>query len=110
LDCEAIVKSVVGETHEHVRHVPKDELGDAKCMPNIKNVATAQKSKFSKPLFMEARAFMHGAKKGDTLFIYAFLATIVKPQHEIPSQYKATRMCLKRRMLTPYQNINHMIV
>jgi len=50
---------MVGETHEHVRHVPKDELGDAKCMPNIKNLASAQKSKFSKSLFMGANAFMH---------------------------------------------------
>jgi hypothetical protein len=70
---------MVGETHEDVHHVPNDELGEAKCMLNLKNLVNAQKSKFSKPLFMGARAFMHGAKKGDALLIYVFLATIFKP-------------------------------
>jgi len=80
---------MVGETHEPICHVFKDESNEVKCMPNLKNLVGAQKSKFSKPLFMGAKAFMHVAKKGDAFLIYAFLVADVEPQqHEIPFQYK----------------------
>ncbi len=87
LDCEATITSMVGETHEHVRHVPKDKQGETKCIPNFKNLVGAQKSKFFKPLFMGTRALMHVAKKGDAFLIYVLLAIDVRPQqHEIPYQ------------------------
>jgi hypothetical protein len=101
---------MVGETHELVHHVLKDDLGDVEHTPNLKNLANATKSKFSKLLFMGARAFIHVTKKGDALFIYAFPTTNVgSQQHEIFLNTKITRMCLERKMLTLYQNINHMI-
>jgi hypothetical protein len=61
-------------------------------------------------LFVGAKAFMQIAKKGDAFlsmffphqmlnhFIMRFLISI-----------RNSKMCLKRRMLTPYQNIVHMI-
>jgi hypothetical protein len=88
LDCEATITSMVGETHELVYHVFKNNLGEIERMRNLKNLDGAQKSNFSKLLFMRAWAFMHVVKKGDAFFIYVFLATNVGPQHEIPSQYK----------------------
>jgi hypothetical protein len=89
LDCEAIVTSMVGETHKLVRHVFRKKLGEAKRMPNFKNLDGAQKSSFSKFLFMKAWAFMHAVKKGDAFFIYTLPTTNVgSQQHEIPSQYK----------------------
>jgi hypothetical protein len=100
---------MVGETHELVCHVFKYDLGEVEHMPNLKNLASAQESKFSK-LFMGAGAFVHVIKKGDAFLIYAFLAKNARPQqHEILLNTKVTRMCLKRKMLTLYQNINHMI-
>jgi hypothetical protein len=42
------------------------------------NLVDAPKSKFSKSLFMGAKAFMHVAKKGDALFIYAFPTTNIR--------------------------------
>jgi hypothetical protein len=88
---------------QHVHHVFKNKLGEAKHMKNLKNLVNAQKSKFSTLLFMGMKTFMHAVKKGDAFFIYALPAINIEPQqHEIPFQTKATRMCLKRRMLTPY--------
>jgi len=67
----------------------KDELDGAKCMSNLKYLVGAQKSKFSKQLFMGVREFMHVAKKGDAFLIYVLLATNARSQqHEISSQYK----------------------
>jgi hypothetical protein len=77
---------MVVETHEHVCHVFKDNSGEVECKPNLKNLASAQKSKFSKPLFMGPRAFIHVAKKGDAFCIYALPTIDASPQqHEIPS-------------------------
>jgi len=100
----------VGETHKVVRHVFKNNLGEVKRMPNFKNLDGAQKSNFSKFLFMKAWAFMHAAKKGDAFFIYA-LPTTMSGHNNMKSllNTKTIMMCLKRRMLTFYQNINHMI-
>jgi hypothetical protein len=42
-------------------------------MPNFKTLVGAQKSKFFKPLFTGAKAFMHATNKGDALLIYALL-------------------------------------
>ncbi len=66
-------------------------------MLNFKNLVGAQKFKFSKPLFMGVRAFMHATKKGDAFFIYALLAINVGPQqHEIPFQYKGYKNVFKK--------------
>jgi hypothetical protein len=101
---------MVGETHELLCHVFKYDLGEVEHMPNLKNLVGAHESKFSKLLFMGVGAFMHVIKKGDAFFIYALLAKNAMPQqHEILFNTKVTRMCLKRKMLKPYQNINHMI-
>jgi hypothetical protein len=101
---------MVGETHELVCYVFKYDLGEVEHMPNLKNLACVEESKFSKLLFMRVRAFMHVIKKGDAFFIYALLAKNAMPQqHEILFNTKVTRMCLKRKMLTLYQNIDHMI-
>jgi hypothetical protein len=62
---------MVDEAHELVRHMLKNKLGEAKHMPNLKNLVGAQKSKFFKPLFMGVKAFMHVANKGDAFLIYA---------------------------------------
>jgi hypothetical protein len=59
---------MVGETHKLVCHVFKNNLGEVECMPNFKNFDGAQKSIFSKLLFIKAWAFMHVAKKGDAFF------------------------------------------
>jgi hypothetical protein len=93
---------MVGETHEHVCHVFKDNLGEVECKPNFKNLASAQKSRFSKPLCMGPRAFMHATKKGDALLIYALHATDATPQqHEIPFQYKGYKdVCEKKNVDT----------
>jgi hypothetical protein len=94
---------MVGETHEPIHHVFKDDMGDAESTPNLKNLADALKSKFSKPLFMGARAFVHAAKKRDALFIYAFPTTNVgSQQHEIFLNTNITKMCLKINVLTLY--------
>jgi hypothetical protein len=79
-------------------NVFKDYLGEVKCMPNLKTLASAQISKFSKSLFMKAKAFMHVAKKGDAFFVYALPTTNAKPQkHEIPSQYKNYKNVFKKK-------------
>jgi hypothetical protein len=65
---------MVGETHELVCHVFKYDLGEIEHMPNLKNLACAQESKFSKLLFMKVGAFMHVIKKGDAFLIYPLLA------------------------------------
>jgi uncharacterized membrane protein YvbJ len=76
----------------------KDDLGEVKCMPNLKNLASAQKSKISKSLFMKAKAFMHVAKKGDAFFVYALPTINVKPQkHEVSSQYKDYKNVFKKK-------------
>jgi hypothetical protein len=64
---------MVDETHELVRHMLKDNSGEAKHMPNFKNLVGAQKSKFVKPLFTGARAFMHATNKGNAFLIYALM-------------------------------------
>jgi hypothetical protein len=64
---------MVDETHELICHMLKDNLGEAKHMPNFKNLVGAQKSKFFKPLFTRARAFMHVANKGNAFLIYALM-------------------------------------
>jgi hypothetical protein len=80
---------MVDETHEHAHHVLKNKLGEVEHVTNLKNLVSAQKSKFSTPLFMETKTFMQATKKRDAFFIYALPTTNVKPQqHEIPSQYK----------------------
>jgi hypothetical protein len=98
LDCEATITSMVGETHEPICHVLKDELNESKHMPNHKNLVSAQKSKFSKSLFLGVRAFMHAIKKGGAFFIYALLATDVMPQqHEILSKYKGYKDVFEKK-------------
>jgi hypothetical protein len=83
--------------------VLKYDLGEVEHMPNLKNLYSAQESKFSKLLFMGVGAFVHVIKKGDAVFIYALLAKNARPQqHEILLNTKVTRMCLKRKMLTLY--------
>ncbi len=78
----------------------KDESNGAKCLSNLKYLVGAQKSKFSKPLFMGVRAFMHVAKKGDAFLIYVLLATNVRSQqHEISSQYKGYRDVFEKKNL-----------
>jgi hypothetical protein len=110
LDCKAIVTSMVGETHEHVRHVLKDNLGEVERKPNFKNLASAQKSKFSKPLFMGSMAFMHAIKKWmHFLFMHFLQHMLIHNNMRFLLNIKATRMCLKRKMLTPYHGIDHMI-
>ncbi len=87
----------------------KYESNGAKCMSNLKYLVGAQKSKFSKPLFMGMRAFMHVAKKGDAFLIYVLLATNARSQqHEISSQYKGYRDVFEKKNLNIYHNINHM--
>jgi hypothetical protein len=54
LDCEATNTSMVGETHELICHVFKNNLGEVEHMPNFKNLDGAQKFNFSKLLFMRA--------------------------------------------------------
>jgi hypothetical protein len=76
----------------------KDASNGAKCMPNLKNLVGAQKSKFYRPLFMGMKAFMYATKKGDAFFIYAFFAIDVKSQqHEILFQYKAYKDVFERK-------------
>jgi hypothetical protein len=70
---------MVGEAHEQVHHVLKNKLGEVEHMTNLKNLVSAQKSKFSTPLFMGMKTFMQATKKGDAFFIYTFFATYVKP-------------------------------
>jgi hypothetical protein len=56
---------------------------------------------------------MHVTKKGDAILIYVFHTQDVEShQHEMLLQYKLknTRMCLRKRILTPCWNINHIIV
>jgi hypothetical protein len=56
----------------------------------------------------ENKAFMHVAKKGDVFFIYVFpIVDVRSHQHEIIFQYKNTNICLKKKMLTPSWNIDH---
>jgi hypothetical protein len=87
LDYEATITSMVGETYEHVRYVSNDKSGEANCMLNLKNLVGGQKSKFSKPLFIGAKACM--LQKKGMIFIYVLLAIDTKPQqHDIHSQYK----------------------
>jgi hypothetical protein len=73
LDCEATVTNTVDETHEFVCHMLKKKLREVEHMPNLKNLASAQISKFFKPLFKGVRAFMHAANKGDAFLIYAHM-------------------------------------
>jgi hypothetical protein len=89
---------MVGKTHGHVHHVLKNKLGEVEHMTNLKNLVSAQKSKFSTPFFMGTKTFMQATKKGDAFFIYALLATDVKPQqHEIPSQYKGYKDVFEKK-------------
>jgi hypothetical protein len=77
---------MVSETYEHVCHVLKNDSSEIEHKPNFKNLVGAQKSKFSKPLFMGPSAFMHVVKEGDAFLIYALLAIDANPQqHEILS-------------------------
>jgi hypothetical protein len=72
--------------------------GEVEHKLNIKNFVGAQKSKFSKLLFMEPRAFMHVAKKGDAFLIYALLAANANPQqHEIPFEYKGYKDVFEKK-------------
>jgi len=54
-------------------------------------------SKFSKPLFMGAKGFMHTTKKEDAFLIYALLVINVRPRHEIPSQYKGYKDVFEKK-------------
>jgi DNA-directed RNA polymerase subunit N (RpoN/RPB10) len=59
---------------------------------------------------MGAKAFMCITKKGDAFLIYTLPITHVgRQQHDILFNTNVTRMCLKRRMLTHYQKIDHMV-
>jgi hypothetical protein len=67
-------------------------------MLNLNNLVGAQKSKFSKPLFIGVKTFVHVVRKGDEFFIYALIAIDVKPQqHEIHSQYKDYKDVFKKK-------------
>jgi hypothetical protein len=64
----------------------KDESNWVKRLPNLKNLFSAQKTKFSKPLVMGVKGFMHVTKKGDAFFIYALPVIDARSQqHEIMS-------------------------
>ncbi len=67
LDCEAIIINMVGETREPIHHVFKNKWGEVEHMINLKNLGSAQKSKFS-TLFMGKKTFMHTTKKGYAFF------------------------------------------
>jgi hypothetical protein len=48
--------------------------------------------------------------RGDAFFIYTFPSTNVEHVHmKFLPRPKNSRMCLKRKMKTPYLNIDHMI-
>jgi hypothetical protein len=55
-----------------------------------------------KVIVCENKAFMDVAKKGDAFLIYVFPTIDGRShRHEIPFQYKITKTCLKKKMLTP---------
>jgi len=96
LDCEAIITSMVGETHEPICHMLKDELNEVKCMKfQVFQAIVYEENHIGRN--WSPWAFMHVAKKGDAFFIYALLAIDVKPQqHKLLSQYKGYKDVFKK--------------
>jgi len=78
LNCEANKKNMVGETHELVCYVLKDDLGEVEGMPNFKNLVGEQNFKFSKLLFMGVGAFMHVIRKGMHFLFMHFLQQMLR--------------------------------
>lgn len=98
-------KNIVNESKNY--HLDKSCTKFSEC---DKYLRSAQDVKSLKALFVGARAFMQAAKKKDAFLIYVLPASDVELfHHEFFSQYKEFKVCLKRKTLTPYWNIVHMI-
>jgi hypothetical protein len=82
LECEAFITSMFGGVHDRACHTLEKKHED-KCMQDQqkKDIGGMQKPKCWKSLFLKAKAFMHGTKKGDAFLIYVLPMLDAKSPH-----------------------------
>jgi len=100
-------------TSKNITSKGKDYHLDELCIKFLeceKYLGSAQDVKSLKALFVGTKAFVQAAKKRNAFLIYVFPHQMLNCliMRFLPNT-RNLRTCLKRRMLTPYQNIVHMI-